>query len=61
MVKSSKNNLSESSVVEKKPYEPCRIEMVLFTDDAIRTSSSFTTDGFYDDLDGWDVFDEGIV
>ena len=60
MIKSCASTLSESSVVEKKPYEPSKVELVLFKDDVVRTSSSFTTNGFYDDLGDWDVFDKGI-
>ena len=60
-MESCKNTQKESIIAEKEPYEPCKMEILEVDDDVIRTSSAFTTSGFYDEQDGWDFFNEGIV
>ena len=61
MVKSCKKTLNDLPVEKKELYEPCSVEIVLIQDEVIRTSDGFTTNGFYDSLDDWDFFDNGIV
>ena len=60
-MKACKNTQNESIVAKKGNYEPCEMEILEIEDDVIRTSSAFTTSGFYDEQDGWDFFNEGIV
>ncbi len=60
MVKADKT-LNELSNTGKESYEPLELKIVLLQDDVVRTSSSYTTSGSYDDLDDWNFFDKGII
>jgi len=61
MVKDTKHTLRESPTSVKKPYEPCKLEIIELKEDVMLASSPYSTKGSYDGLGGWDLFGGGII
>ena len=43
----------------KKPYSPCKVEIIKFNED-VMLASAFPTRGEYDDLGDWNPFNNGL-
>ena len=61
MVKDNKHTPQDLLNTVKKPYEPCKLEIILLKDDVMLVSSQYSTKGTYDGLSGWDLFGGGII